>query len=152
MTESRNSAILHRQPQVDPFQPAPLFQTRENPVTDDSLLSEFQRARLEANGRRQACVKGTAYEIDFEPVVRLDDQEEGRIWLLSEIDPDQPHKAWGLCLCDPNCPEPYYGSVDLIELAAIKQAGFLTVVPSFAAAGRLSHYFAQAQALYDLEL
>ncbi len=117
-----------------------------------SLLSEFQRARLEANGRDQAPVKGTAHEIDFEPVARLRDQEEGTVWLLTEIDPAEPHKAWGLCLCDPVCQEPYMGSVDLNELAAVKEAGFLTVDSSFAPVGPVSDYLLRAQALDGLDL
>ncbi len=117
-----------------------------------SLLSEFQRARLEANGREQALVKGTAHEIDFEPVARLHDQEEGTVWLLTEIDPDQPHKAWGLCLGDPVCPEPHMGSVNVNELAAVKEAGLLTVDQSFAPAGPVSDYLFRAQALDTLDI
>ncbi len=116
------------------------------------LLSAFQRARLEANGRAQAAVKGTIHEIDFEPVVRLNDQEEGRVWLLTEIDPAEPHKAWGLCLCDPGCPEPHMGSVDLNELETVKAAGFLTVDTSFAPAGPVSDYLFRAQPLDILDL
>ncbi len=115
-------------------------------------MSAFQRARLEANGRAQAAVKGTIHEIDFEPVVRILDEEEGRIWLLSEIDPAAPHKAWGLCLCDPDCPEPHMGAVDLNELETVKAAGFLAVDPSFAPAGPVSHYLFRAQSLDTLDL
>jgi Protein of unknown function (DUF2958) len=35
------------------------------------LLIEAQRAKLIDNGRRQAAVKGTPNELDFEPVVKL---------------------------------------------------------------------------------
>jgi len=121
-------------------------------VSAEPLLSAFQRARLEANGRAQAAVKGTAHEIDFEPVVRLCDQEEGRTWLLCEIDPAEPHKAWGLCLCDPDSPEPYMGTVDLNELAAVKSAGFLTIDASFTPAGPVSDYLFRARAFDVLEL
>ena len=116
------------------------------------LLSAFERARLEANGQTQAPVKGTIHEIDFEPVVRICDQEEGRVWLLTEIDPAEPHKAWGLCLGDPECPEPYMGSVDLKELAAVKDAGYLTVHPILAPEGPVSHYLFRAQARDTLEI
>ncbi len=114
-------------------------------MTGEPLLDAFQRARLEANGRRQAAVKGTAYEIDFEPVVRLSDHEEGRVWLLTEIDPAQPNQAWGLCLCDPESPEPYTGTVDLNELDRVHAAGFLTVDTSFVPAGPVSDYLFCAQ-------
>ncbi|MGO9545727.1 MAG: DUF2958 domain-containing protein [Rhodomicrobium sp.] len=114
-------------------------------MTAASLLSAFQRARLEANGRAQAAVKGTIHEIDFEPVVRLHDREEGLILLLCEIDPTEPHKAWGLCLCDPDSPEPYMGTVDLNELERVHAAGFLSVDKSFVPAGPVSDYLFRAQ-------
>ena len=116
------------------------------------LLDAFSRARLEANGRAQAAVKGTIHEIDFEPAVRIEDREEGRVWLLTEIDPAEPHKAYGLCLGDPEYPEPYIGSVDLEELAAVKEAGFLTVHPILAPEGPVSHYLLRAQARNTLEI
>jgi len=115
-------------------------------------LSAFQRARLEANGRAQAAVKGTIHEIDFEPVVRLHDREDGCTWLLCEIDPAEPHKAWGLCLCDPDCPDPHMASVDLNELETVCAAGFLIVDPSFSPAGPVSDYLFRAQALDVLDL
>ena len=100
----------------------------------------------------QAPVRGTAHEIDFEPVVRIEDGEEDRVWLLTEIDPDHPGKAWGLCLNDPTCPEPYIGSADLGELAAVQEAGFLTVRPIPAPEGPVSHYLFRAQARGALDL
>jgi hypothetical protein len=121
-------------------------------MTSEPLLDAFLRARLEANGREQAPLKGTAHEIDFEPVVKLRDHEEGRVWLLTEIDPDQPGKAWGLCLSDPEYPEPYMGSADLNELASVKQAGFLTVDADFTPAGPVSDYLLRAQGLDTLDI
>lgn len=116
------------------------------------LLTDFQRAKLEANGREQAAVKGTAHEIDFVPVVKLQDREEGTVWLLTEIDPDLPHKAWGLCLGDPDNPEPHMGSVDLKELASVQEVGFLTVDAAFVPSKPISAYLFPAQLLDGFDL
>jgi hypothetical protein len=110
------------------------------------LLTDFQRARLEANGRAQAAVKGTIYEIDLDPVVRLVDHETGSVYLLTEIDPDQPQKAWGLCLRDPDYPEPHMGQVDLLKLTATEKATVLTVDRSFTPSAPVSDYLFRAQA------
>jgi len=120
-------------------------------VKDGPLLSAFQCASLKANGRKQAPVKGTAHEIDFEPAVKIDDLEEGRSWLLSEIDPFVPHKAWGLCLARGE--EPYTGCVDINDLENLKRAGRAIAQDlRFIPQGPLSHYLAQAQAEGTLNL
>jgi Protein of unknown function (DUF2958) len=82
------------------------------------LLTAAQRAKLIDNGRRQAAVKGTAGEFDFEPVVKLFNPCRAATWLLTEIDPDDETIAWGLCDLGMGCPE--FGTVSLDELAAIK--------------------------------
>jgi DUF2958 family protein len=82
------------------------------------LLTAAQRAKLIDNGRRQAAVKGTAGELDFEPVVKLFNPCGAATWLLTEIDPDDETIAWGLYDLGMGCPE--FGTVSLIELAAIK--------------------------------
>ena len=53
------------------------------------LLIEAQRAKLIDNGRRQAAVKGTPNELDFEPVVKLFNPCGAATWLLTEIDPSR---------------------------------------------------------------
>lgn len=111
----------------------------------EPLLSDWQRTRLEANGRKQAAVMGTAYEEDFEPVVRLHDLEEGRVWLLTEIDPSRPDQAYGLCLNDPAHPEPYMGSADLGLLERLKEAGCLITDHAFEPQGPVSDYLTRAQ-------
>jgi hypothetical protein len=35
--------------------------------------------------------------IDFPPVVKLFTPDAGTTWLLTEIDPDDPDRAFGLC-------------------------------------------------------
>ncbi len=59
-------------------------------------LSDDLRARLEENGRRQHAVKGTENEIDFAPLAKLYTPLGDAVWLLTEIDPEDVDKAFGL--------------------------------------------------------
>jgi hypothetical protein len=70
--------------------------------------------KLIANGRAQEPVRGTPDEIDFEPVVKLFNPSGLGTWLLTEIDPENPDIAFGLC--DLGFPE--LGSVSISELEA----------------------------------
>ena len=79
------------------------------------LLTKAQRAKLLDNGRRQAAVKGTPDEIDFEPVVKLFNPCGAATWLLTEIDPEDETVAWGLCDLGMGFAE--FGTVSLTELA-----------------------------------
>lgn len=72
--------------------------------------------QLIANGRRQADVRGTANEIDFKPVTKLFNPCGTGTWLLTELDPENPTIAFGLC--DLGYPE--LGSVCLAELASVR--------------------------------
>lgn len=78
------------------------------------LLTQAQRNRLLANGRQQAPLRGTSDEIDFEPVVKLFNPCGAATWLLTELDPDDPDIAFGLCDLGMGYPE--VGSVLLSEL------------------------------------
>lgn len=80
------------------------------------FLTQEIRDQLLANGRRQSFVRGTADEIDFEPVVKLFNPCGLGTWLLTELDPANPTIAFGLC--DLGYPE--LGSVCLDELADIR--------------------------------
>lgn len=82
------------------------------------LLTEAQRAQLLENGRRQAAVKGTIDEIDFVPVVKLFTPDAAATWLLTEIEPEYPDIAFGLCDLGIGFPE--LGSVSLKELATVR--------------------------------
>ncbi len=62
-----------------------------------ALLTASLRAQLEENGRRQQPLKGTKDEIDFQPVVRLYTPLMQAVWLLTEIDPKDSDRAFGLC-------------------------------------------------------
>ena len=78
------------------------------------LLTKELRAKLIANGREQAKVKGTKAEKDFWPVVKFFYPASAATWLITEADPDDPDILFGLCDLGCGCPE--LGSVRLSEL------------------------------------
>lgn len=82
------------------------------------LLTKPIFEKLLANGRKQAPLRGTEAEIDFHPVVKLFLPDGGATWLLTEIDPDDPDIAFGLC--DLGLGYPEIGSVSLTELGAVR--------------------------------
>jgi len=83
------------------------------------LLTEEQRARLLANGRKNAeRIADDGNTDDFQPVVKLFCPWGGATWLLSELDTDEPDIAFGLCDLGMGCPE--MGSVRISELEAIR--------------------------------
>ena len=84
------------------------------------LLTEEIRERLLKNGalHRQLQEKNPESGIDFLPVVKLFTPDAGATWLLSEIDPDDHDRAFGLCDLGMGCPE--LGYVSLLELAALR--------------------------------
>jgi hypothetical protein len=61
-----------------------------------ALLPDDLRAKLEENGRRQRVVKETEGKMDFAPLARLYTPLADSIWLLTEIDPKDPDRAFGL--------------------------------------------------------
>lgn len=78
------------------------------------LLTEAQRRELIANGERSAAGE----PIDPRPVVKLFTPDAGATWLLTELDPSDPDRAFGLCDLGLGCPE--LGYVSLAELAAVR--------------------------------
>jgi hypothetical protein len=82
------------------------------------LFTSEQHKQLLANGTtnhdRQA--KGLN-ELDFKPVVKLFTPDGAATWLLTEINPDEPDIAFGLCDLGMQCPE--LGYVSLTELAEV---------------------------------
>lgn len=85
------------------------------------LLTAEQRARLLANGRANRRADGLPRErgcVDHVPVVKLFTPDGAATWLLSELDPDDPDRAFGLCDLGFGCPE--LGYVSLAELAAVR--------------------------------
>lgn len=82
------------------------------------LFTKPIHEKLVANGRKQDPLRGTKGEIDFFPVVKLFTPDAGATWLLTEIDPEDPNVAFGLCDLGLGFPE--IGSVWLPELLALR--------------------------------
>lgn len=83
------------------------------------LLTQDIRERLLRNGRLQRELQdGGKAEADFIPVVKLFTPDAGCTWLLTELDPDDPDIAFGLCDLGLGFPE--LGSVSLTEIAGIR--------------------------------
>ncbi|WP_420847287.1 DUF2958 domain-containing protein [Methylobacterium organophilum] len=107
-----------------------------------ALLTTAIREQLLANGRRTA----RGEEIDPPPVVKLFMPDGPGTWLLTELDPAEPTRAFGLC--DPGLGSPEFGYVDLTELAALQGRLRLPVERDihFIADRSLSTYAVEAQA------
>lgn len=80
----------------------------------ESLIPDEQRAMLIANGERSARDE----QQDPFPVVRLFTPDAGATWLLSELDPDDHDRAFGLCDLGLGFPE--LGYVSLAELGTVR--------------------------------
>ncbi|MEO8722953.1 MAG: DUF2958 domain-containing protein [Sphingobium sp.] len=79
-----------------------------------TFLTAANWERLLANGRRTAAGE----ELDPHPVVKLFTPDAGATWLLTEVDPDEPDRAFGLCDLGLGAPE--LGYVSLTELAGVR--------------------------------
>lgn len=78
------------------------------------LITAEQREQLLVNGREAR--RDDAF--DPFPVVKLFTPDAGATWLLSELDPDDPDIAFGLCDLGVGAPE--LGNVSLTEIAALR--------------------------------
>lgn len=78
------------------------------------LFTAFQRKRLLRNGRKSA----EGILIDPLPVVKLFTPDGTGTWLLTELDPDDPDRAFGLC--DLGAGSPELGFVSLSELKTLR--------------------------------
>lgn len=105
------------------------------------LLTDTQRQQLLANGRQTAA----GVDLDPRPVVKLFTPDGAATWLLTEIDPSAPTRAFGLC--DLGLGTPELGSVDLTELAALRGRFGLPVERDahFVADRPISAYAAEAR-------
>ena len=83
------------------------------------LLTQSIRQALLRNGRlrKQFQEEGNA-EPDFLPVVKLFTPDASCAWLLTELDPDDPDIAFGLCDLGLGCPE--LGSVRTSEIESVR--------------------------------
>jgi len=86
------------------------------------LLTKTQTEKLLENGIQNAerTAQGIE-EIDFSPVVKFFNPCGAATWLITELDPENPDIAFGLCDLGMQCPE--LGSVSISELASVKLMG-----------------------------
>jgi hypothetical protein len=115
------------------------------------LLTDELRGKLLANGKANAekladpeNEDGNTY--DFQPVVKLFNPCGAATWLLTELDPEDPDIAFGLCDLGFGCSE--LGSVRLSELAAVKLMGGALGIERdvhFKATKKLSAYAEEAR-------
>jgi len=78
------------------------------------LITQSQRALMLMHGKRSK----RGEEIDPFPVVKLFTPDASATWLLTELDPDEPDIAFGLCDLGLGFPE--MGSVSLSEIMSVK--------------------------------
>ena len=90
------------------------------------LITSDQERRMRENGAANAArAEKDGKTEDFQPVVKLFCPWNGATWLLTELDPEDPDIAFGLCDLGTGFPE--LGSVRLSELAAIVGPGGLGI-------------------------
>lgn len=110
-----------------------------------TILSEKQRRHMLTNGRanaRRIAEDGDTH--DFWPVVKLYCPWSAATWLLTELDPEDPDIAFGLC--DLGTGSPDLGTVRMSELEAIVGPGGLRIEAdiTFKATRSLSAYADEA--------
>lgn len=82
------------------------------------LITADQHRQLLRNGRLQREAQAIDAHLNFYPIVKLFTPDGACTWLLTEIDPDDYDRAFGLCDLGMGYPE--LGSVSLRELAGVK--------------------------------
>ena len=110
------------------------------------LLTQEHRRRLLANGRwNQARSKQELQPDDFRPVVKFFCPWGSATWLITELDPNEPDIAFGLCDLALGTPE--VGRLRLSELCALHGPSGLRIERDrrFRATKTLSAYAAEAQ-------
>lgn len=80
----------------------------------EPLITDAQRALLLANGRRSLALE----DFDPPPVVKLFTPDASATWLLTEIDPEDEDRAFGLCDLGLGWPE--LGWASLPEIQALR--------------------------------
>ncbi|OZI16205.1 DUF2958 domain-containing protein [Bordetella genomosp. 7] len=108
---------------------------------NNALITDEQRVMLLANGRESL----ENPDFDPVPVVKLFTPDAGSTWLLTEIDPGEHDRAFGLCDLGTGMPE--IGWVSLAELATVRGRLGLPIERdlSFRAENRLSAYTRDAR-------
>jgi hypothetical protein len=110
------------------------------------LLTQAQRQQLLKNGKRNSELAAQDRDtIDHFPVVKLFCPWGAATWLLTELDPEAPEIAFGLC--DLGMGSPEIGRVSLTELAALRGPGGLGIERDihFKALKTLSAYMQEAR-------
>jgi hypothetical protein len=82
------------------------------------LITAAQRQQLIRNGQATAAATFRDRSIDHFPVVKLFTPVSNATWLLTEVDPEDPDRAFGLCDLGLGCPE--LGYVSLSELESVR--------------------------------
>ena len=82
------------------------------------LITEEQKTQLLANSAEARRDPLNIDGADFKPVVKLFDPSGAATWLLTELDPDNEHLAFGLADLGFGCPE--LGYIDLAEIASVR--------------------------------
>jgi hypothetical protein len=90
----------------------------EKEIVIMKLLTADIRKKLLRNGQLRQQQQEDKPEPDFWPVVKLFTPDAGCTWLLTEIDPEDPDIAFGLCDLGMGYPE--LGSVSLSELESVR--------------------------------
>jgi hypothetical protein len=110
-------------------------------IMAEPLITENQLAQLLANGARSAAGE----DIDPRPVVKFFTPDAGATWLITEADPADPDRLFGLC--DPGLGEPELGYVSLAEIRSVRGKLGLPVERDlyFTAQHKLSWYAMQAR-------
>ena len=85
-----------------------------NADSSTHFLIKKDRERLEKNGQEQKAASARGEDLDLTPVVKIFTPDGQCTWLLTEIYPDDPNLAFGLCDLGLGCPQ--LGDVDLTEL------------------------------------
>lgn len=84
------------------------------------ILAEQHKALI-AQGRTTAAALAEGQEPpDHKPVVKLFTPDANCTWLISELDPDEPDIAFGLCDLGLGCAE--LGTVRISEIESIRGA------------------------------
>jgi hypothetical protein len=91
-----------------------------------TLFTETQHRILLANGLAAREAARAGLDFDPEPVIKLVTPHWYARWLLTEIDPDCPQRAYGLCDCGDG--RPYLGYVCLTDLEDVHGKLKFTVV------------------------
>ena len=84
----------------------------------EGLLTAAIMVRLLANGRQGAAAAAADRDFDPLPVVKIFTPDANATWLLTEIDPPDPDRMFGLCDLGMGFPE--LGWCSLREIASLR--------------------------------